>query len=108
MDLLMCGEEMMPETPEGAFVGPENMAEIEARNLLSVEMSNFINLDRSPFAFVDTVIQRDPRVLPFMLRMEEQLQMAIQPNYFKTMQPYITVEHRTNLVSWLFEVRAEL
>lgn len=103
MDLL-CSEEMMEDTPEGAYGGPSNRTEIENRRLLSQEMNFSAYLESMPSATEDKNIAYDPRMLSGLLAMEENLQESIQPNYFKTVQRDITPESRCALTTWLFEV----
>ncbi|OXA53077.1 G1/S-specific cyclin-D1 [Folsomia candida] len=102
MDLLMCSEDMMPETPEGVIQGPGNMSEILARRQLSCDLK-FSNDEPGPLGHTDRNLL-DPRMLHHMLKMEEVLHEQLSPIMFTYLQDQVTPRMRQDTLCWLYEV----
>ncbi len=102
MDLLVCGEEMMPETPDGESQKPDNINEILARRQLSCDLK-FSNDGSGPAAHADPNLL-DSRMLHHMLKMEEVLHSQLSPLMFTYTQDQVTPTMRQDTLCWLYEV----
>jgi hypothetical protein len=105
MDLLLvCEEDMMPETPEGgATQAPANISEILRRRQLSIDLKFGNTNENGPHAKVDETLLQ-PRVLYNLLKIEEVLHSQISPMMFTFTQDKVTPSMRCDTCCWLFEV----